>query len=173
MIGDRPFVNNASFGAYAAVVQSPAYRDDKAGTTLRPAARPAHRPARAAADRAGRRHRHIGTAGDPGQQQPLRRRDLAGLGPPPPLDRGVLGVFAVTVRQRRAGGRPAARRGRTALALLDRREAVVDADAPEVPVGVDGEALTLPDAGALPDPARALRVRVPRHRPGVRAPGPG
>ena len=29
-----PFVNNASFGAYAAVVQSPAYRDDKVGTTL-------------------------------------------------------------------------------------------------------------------------------------------
>jgi hypothetical protein len=33
-IGGRPFVNNASFGAYAVVVQSPAYRDDKAGTTL-------------------------------------------------------------------------------------------------------------------------------------------
>ncbi|HEV2931235.1 MAG TPA: diacylglycerol kinase family protein, partial [Propionibacteriaceae bacterium] len=33
VIGDRPFVNNASFGAYAAVVQSPAYRDDKAHTT--------------------------------------------------------------------------------------------------------------------------------------------
>ena len=32
-IGDRPFVNNASFGAYATVVQSPAYRDDKAHTT--------------------------------------------------------------------------------------------------------------------------------------------
>ena len=34
VIADRPFVNNASFGAYAAVVQSPAYRDDKRGTTL-------------------------------------------------------------------------------------------------------------------------------------------
>ena len=33
-IADRTFVNNASFGAYAAIVQSPAYRDDKAGTTL-------------------------------------------------------------------------------------------------------------------------------------------
>jgi diacylglycerol kinase family enzyme len=32
-IGDRPFVNNSSFGAYAAIVQSPAYRDDKAHTT--------------------------------------------------------------------------------------------------------------------------------------------
>ena len=34
IIGGRTFVNNASFGAYAEVVQSPAYRDDKRGTTL-------------------------------------------------------------------------------------------------------------------------------------------
>jgi diacylglycerol kinase family enzyme len=34
IIGDRTFVNNASFGAYAEIVESPAYRDDKAGTTL-------------------------------------------------------------------------------------------------------------------------------------------
>lgn len=30
----HPFVNNASFGAYAVVVQSPEYRDDKVRTTL-------------------------------------------------------------------------------------------------------------------------------------------
>ncbi|HEY1345210.1 MAG TPA: diacylglycerol kinase family protein, partial [Streptosporangiaceae bacterium] len=29
IIGDRTFVNNASFGAYAEIVESPAYRDDK------------------------------------------------------------------------------------------------------------------------------------------------
>lgn len=34
LIGDRVFVNNASFGAYAAVVQSPAYRAEKVRTTL-------------------------------------------------------------------------------------------------------------------------------------------
>ena len=34
MIGDRPFVNNASFGAYAEIVQSPEYRDNKEGTIL-------------------------------------------------------------------------------------------------------------------------------------------
>ena len=34
IIGGRTFVNNASFGAYAEVVRSPAYRDDKRGTTL-------------------------------------------------------------------------------------------------------------------------------------------
>ena len=32
--GTKTFVNNASFGAYAEVVQSPAYRDDKIGATL-------------------------------------------------------------------------------------------------------------------------------------------
>ena len=33
-INGRPFVNNASFGAYAEIVENPAYRDDKRGTTL-------------------------------------------------------------------------------------------------------------------------------------------
>ena len=35
VIGGQTFVNNASFGAYAAVVESPAYRDDKLNTTLK------------------------------------------------------------------------------------------------------------------------------------------
>src|SRR5205085_41064 len=34
MIGGQVFVNNASFGAYAEVVETPAYRGDKVGTTL-------------------------------------------------------------------------------------------------------------------------------------------
>ena len=34
MIGTRPFVNNASFGAYAEIVQSPEYRDNKDRTML-------------------------------------------------------------------------------------------------------------------------------------------
>jgi diacylglycerol kinase family enzyme len=34
VIGGRTFVNNASFGAYAEVVRSLVYRDDKRGTTL-------------------------------------------------------------------------------------------------------------------------------------------
>jgi hypothetical protein len=34
VINGQTFVNNASFGAYAEIVQSPAYRDDKRNTTL-------------------------------------------------------------------------------------------------------------------------------------------
>ena len=33
-VGGRTFVNNASFSAYAKLVQTPAHRDDKIGTTL-------------------------------------------------------------------------------------------------------------------------------------------
>jgi diacylglycerol kinase family enzyme len=34
MAGDRVFVNNATAGLYARIVQSPAYRDNKVGTAL-------------------------------------------------------------------------------------------------------------------------------------------
>jgi hypothetical protein len=49
-IGDRTFVNNASFGAYAQVVQSPAYRDDKGGHRVATAPRSAERSPRSAPD---------------------------------------------------------------------------------------------------------------------------
>jgi hypothetical protein len=44
---------------------------------------------------------------------------------------------------------------------------VVEADAPTVPVGVDGETLTLPAPVRCTIRPAALRVRVPRNRPGV------
>ena len=50
-------MNNASFGAYAEVVRSPAYRDDKAGTTLQmlPDLLDGHRGARLSAQVRGTR----------------------------------------------------------------------------------------------------------------------
>ena len=59
--------------------------------------------------------------------------------------------------------------GLTALAA---REGTVDADAPEIPVGVDGEALVLPTPVQCRIRPGALRVRVARHRPGVPAARP-
>ncbi|MGW9432959.1 diacylglycerol kinase, partial [Streptomyces decoyicus] len=47
------------------------------------------------------------------------------------------------------------------------QEVVVDADAPVIPAGVDGEALTVPAPVRCWIAPGALRVRVPRHRPGV------
>ena len=60
-------------------------------------------------------------------------------------------------------------RGLTSLAG---REVVVDADAAQIPVGVDGEALVLDTPVRCVVQPAALRVRVPRDRPGVPDPKP-
>ena len=73
----QDFVNNASFGAYAEIVQSSAYRGDKVGATLEA---PDLLPGSAArADARGNdvlpRRRRAGL------QQPVRQRDIAGQPP--------------------------------------------------------------------------------------------
>jgi diacylglycerol kinase family enzyme len=93
--------------------------------------------------------------------------DIAGLGRRARMDRGVLGVFGVTVASAvQAAGllRGASSRGLTRLAAP---EVVVDADAVQIPVGVDGEALLLDTPVRCTVRPLALRVRVPRDRPGV------
>jgi diacylglycerol kinase family enzyme len=172
VIGDRPFVNNASFGAYAAVVQSPAYRNDKRGTTLDllPGLLAGHQGPRLVA--------RAGSVTVEGPQAVLVSNnvygmgDIAGLGRRARMDRGTLGVFAVTVTSAvQAAGlvRGTQARGLTRLAG---REVVVDADASQIPVGVDGEALLLDTPVRCTVQPAALRVRVPRDRPGVPDPKP-
>jgi diacylglycerol kinase family enzyme len=172
VIADRPFVNNASFGAYAAVVQSPAYRNDKRGTTLDllPGLLAGHQGPRLVA--------RAGSVTVEGPQAVLVSNnvygmgDIAGLGRRARMDRGTLGVFAVTVTSAvQAAGlvRGTQARGLTRLAG---REVVVDADASQIPVGVDGEALLLDTPVRCTVQPAALRVRVPRDRPGVPDPKP-
>jgi len=166
-IGDRPFVNNASFGAYATVVQSPAYRDDKAHTTseMLPGLLVGHQGPRLVA--------RAGNVTVDGPQAVLVSNnvygmgDMAGLGRRARMDRGTLGVFGVTVASAvQAAGllRGGHSRGLTILAAP---EVVVDADAFQIPVGVDGEALVLDTPVRCTVQPLALRVRVPRDRPGV------
>jgi diacylglycerol kinase family enzyme len=171
-IGDRPFVNNASFGAYAAVVQSPAYRDDKARTTadMLPKLLVGHQGPRLAA--------RAGNLTIEGPQAVLVSNnvygmgDIAGLGRRARLDRGTLGLFAVTVQSAvQAAGLLAGTHSR-GLARLAAPEVVVDADAAQIPVGVDGEALLLDTPVRCTVQPAALRVRVPRDRPGVPDPKP-
>ncbi|WP_405526336.1 diacylglycerol kinase family protein [Streptomyces canus] len=166
-INDRVFVNNASFGAYASVVQSPAYRDDKARTTLQmlPDLLTHQYGPRLAV-------RAEGVTVEQPQavlvsNNPYRTDDPAGLGHRERLDSGVLGVLGVKVDS--AAQAAGMLRGHRApgLAQLTTQEAVVDADADTVPVGVDGEALTLATPVRCRIRPRALRVRVPRDRPGV------
>jgi diacylglycerol kinase family enzyme len=167
IIGDRTFVNNASFGAYAEVVESPAYRDDKTGTTLQilPDLLSGHRGAKLSARAAGT------TVTAPQallvSNDPYEISDVAGLGRRARLDAGTLGVIAVTVNNalqavmllRGAKGQ--------GLTVLRAEEVVVDADVPEIPVGIDGETVMMPTPVICTIRPKVLRVRVPRHRPGV------
>jgi diacylglycerol kinase family enzyme len=172
MIGGRVFVNNASFGAYAEIVETPAYRGDKLGTTLDvlPGLLQGQRGARLAA-----------RADDAEITAPQAllvsnnrygSADVAGLSRRVRLDGGVLGVIGVTVstaneavrllRGSRSGG----------LTVLTAREVTVTSDTPRIPVGVDGEAVSLPTPVVCGIRPGALRVRVPRDRPGATPPEP-
>ena len=172
VIGGRTFVNNASFGAYAEVVQSPAYRDDKRGTTLQllPDILSGHRGARLTA-RAG----NVAVTGPQAvlvSNNPYEGGDIAGLSRRARLDTGKLGVVAVTVDSA-AAAVELLRRGRGhGVNVLTAGEVVVDADVAEIPVGIDGETVTVATPVRCAIRPRALRVRVPRDRPGIRPPKP-
>ncbi len=171
-VNGRPFVNNASFGAYAEVVQSPEYRDDKTQTTLRqlPDLLLGHAGARLSA-RAG----PVGIEAPQAvlvSNNPYGASDPAGLGRRSRLDLGKLGVFGLRVDNAvQAAGllRGAAAAGVT---ITSAQEVTVTADAAEIPVGVDGEALMLRTPVRCVSRPAALRVRVPRNRPGPRTARP-
>jgi diacylglycerol kinase family enzyme len=166
-INGRIFVNNASFGAYAAVVQSPAYRDDKRGTTLRMLPD-------LLTGQSGPRLR-VYVDGTLLLENPTavlvsnnsyELDDLAGLGRRARLDAGVLGVVAVSVASTaEAVGLLRGRRS-DGVRRLTAHEVTIDADAAEVPVGIDGEALMLSTPVRCTVRPQALRVYVPRTRPG-------
>jgi diacylglycerol kinase family enzyme len=163
-IDGRPFVNNASFGAYAAVVQSPAYRDDKTGTTLDLL------PELLAGQQGPRLVARAGTVTIDGPQAVLVSNnvygmgDIAGLGRRARLDRGRLGVFAVTATSTvQAVGLLAGTRSR-GLTRLAGPEVVIDADTAQIPVGVDGEALVLDTPVRCTIHPAALRGTAPGYR---------
>ncbi|QIP87886.1 diacylglycerol kinase [Streptomyces sp. Tu 2975] len=167
VVNDRVFVNNASFGAYAAVVESPAYRDDKVRTILQML------PDLLTHLSGPRLTVRAGSVTMDGPQavlvsnNPYAMSDPAGLGRRDRLDSGVLGVIGVSVDN--AAQAALLLRGRNApgLDVIKAKEVVVEADPPVVQVGIDGEAVTLPAPVSCRIRPGALRVRVPLHRPGV------
>jgi diacylglycerol kinase family enzyme len=172
VIGGQTFVNNASFGAYAEVVQTPAYRGDKMGTTLEllPDLLQGHDGARLVA-------RADGTRIEAPQallvaNNPYGMGDVAGLSRRARLDGGILGVVGVNVAS--AAQAVGLLRGAhaTGLSVLTTRQIEITADAPQIPVGIDGEAVRLPTPVQCTIRPGALRVWVPRHRPGVPRPKP-
>ena len=101
-----------------------------------------------------RRDRGRPPAGGAGQRQPVRIGDLAGMGRRARLDTGVLGVVDRDRRQRRPGGRAAARRQQPRADRAARPpRSWSPPTPPEIPVGVDGEALLLPTPVRCTDPA--------------------
>lgn len=166
--GDRTFVNNASFGAYAEVVRSPAYREGKRRTTLNLLPGLLIGPRSAALRVLEGGDRLDGPQAVLVSNNPYGSSDLAGLGRRPRLDGGVLGVLAVTVRDAaEAASLLRGRRRSDAVVLRTATEVVITADTPLLPVGVDGEAVMMTTPVRCVVRPGALRVRVPRHRPGV------
>jgi diacylglycerol kinase family enzyme len=172
MINGQTFVNNSSFGAYAEVVETPAYRGDKLNTTLNtlPDLLQGHRGARL----------HVQADGQEIEapqallvsNNPYGTGDIAGLGRRVRLDRGILGVVGVTVAGARQAAGLLAGRHATGLSMLTTKQIEISADAPQIPVGVDGESVMMPTPVTCTVSPRALRVWVPRDRPGVPAPKP-
>ena len=104
---------------------------------------------------------------------PYETDDIAGLGRRARLDQGVLGVVGVKIENaaQAAGLLRTAQRSRS-VTVLTAREVIIDADQPQIPVGIDGESVLMPTPVRCTIRPLALRVQVPRSRPGVPTPQP-
>jgi diacylglycerol kinase family enzyme len=164
---DLPFVNNASFGVYGAVVQSPGYREDKVGAALErlPELLTRQSGPRLTASADGT------TIADPQavlvSNNAYRMDDPFGFGRRERLNSGKLGVLAVRVDSAVEAAELLLSPRPEGLTVLTAQHVVVWSDEPHLEVGLDGEALTLPAPVHCRIARRALRVRVPRNRPGV------
>ncbi|HEY1569965.1 MAG TPA: diacylglycerol kinase family protein [Pseudonocardiaceae bacterium] len=184
VLGDRVFVNNASLGVYATVVQSPGYRDAKVTTVAQ------RLPDLLGPDAPRPDLRYRSDDGTPRPSADVvlvsngayRLDHLNGFGSRDRMDTGRLGIVTVTVDRARdvpalvsaeLAGRLARFRGYRSWVTPD---FVVDSDQPLVEVGVDGEALRLPPPLRFRSLPGALRVRIPVDAPGLPpaavAPGP-
>ncbi|GGN49136.1 hypothetical protein GCM10011579_002610 [Streptomyces albiflavescens] len=165
---DRVFVNNASFGTYAAVVGDPAYRDAKVQTTLQVL------PGLLTGPDAPRLRMRADAARAEGLQALLvsnnpylRAVDSTHPGRRERLDSGRLGVLCVRVENAAQAARMVRGARSAGLLRLTAQEVVVEADTDTVPAGIDGEHVLLPAPVVCRIAAGALRVRVPRNRPGT------
>jgi len=171
-INGQVFVNNASFGAYAEVVETPAYRDDKLNTTLNllPDLLQGQRGVRLSAradDTEIRSPQALLVANNP-----YGTGDIAGLSRRARLDAGVLGVIGVKVRNVQQAIDLLRGRRAVGVRVLRTKKIEITADAPQIPVGVDGEALSMSTPVVCTISPGALRVWVARDRPGVVPPKP-
>ena len=164
------FVNNASIGVYAQVVQEDAYRDAKLGTWRRML------PEMLGPEATSIDLQFQGPDASEWtdaalvivSNNPYELKRLAGAGTRPRLDTGRLGILATRVQ----GGRDLAKLVALGAHGQSRRaRGLFDWSCPEfevrsgaaVPVGIDGEALLLAPPLRFASLPCALRIRVPRH----------
>jgi diacylglycerol kinase family enzyme len=173
-VNGRVFVNNVSFGVYAAIVQSDEYRDAKLNTAAKMLPEllgPDYNPF----DFSLEGPDSIADC-DPDlilvSNNVYKLEGIGGLGTRARLDEGVLGVIVVEVHNgaelaqlisRSTAGRGSSYSGWhewTTTALEVRSGKPID-------VGIDGEAITLDSPVVLEVQPAALRVRIAPHHPGV------
>ncbi|MFJ8622740.1 diacylglycerol/lipid kinase family protein [Kitasatospora sp. NPDC093550] len=175
-VAGRAFVNTVSFGVYADIVQRPEYREDKAGTmlSLLPDLLVGEGVRRVDATFGGATPTSPSAPPLSDQQallvsnNPYGSPDLAGGGRRPRLDSGELGVTGIRVEGAAQAAELAVRGSQsTGLTVLTARRVEVTSEEAEIAVAVDGEALRLPTPVVCTLDPGALRVLVPRDRPGV------
>jgi diacylglycerol kinase family enzyme len=172
-VNERVFINNASLGLYAEVVQSDAYRDAKLRTWRRllpEIVRAGESPIELQFDGPDARPWNDATLVVV-SNNPYFVKRLRGVGTRPQLDTGGLGILAARMRNARtvaqlvtlgAIGQALRTRG---LRQWSSGEFVVGGSKP-IAIGLDGEAYMLAPPLRFVSLPGALRVRVPRHAKG-------
>ncbi len=173
-LNERVFVNNASLGLYARVVQADEYRDAKLTTWKRMLPDMLDQDTCGCVLKFETPHRKDWC--DAGlvivSNNPYQMRRFRAAGTRPNLDSGRLGIFVAQLRG--AGGVAklvtlgtiGAHRRLGGVLQWSSLDFEVHSDAP-VAVGLDGEALMLTPPLRFVSLPGALLVRMPRHAPGV------
>ena len=173
LIGDRVFVNNATVGLYAKIVQSPAYRDRKMGTALEllpqmlgPGAAPFDLQFTGPD---GTEHLSAHLIMVSNDRYELGRAE--GFGSRRRIDAGTLGIVAARFKSSNDAAKfaqlQASGRTRRPEGWLEWSDTTFEVRSGQpVEIGIDGEALLLDPPIRFKIVPGALRVRLPRHAPG-------
>jgi diacylglycerol kinase family enzyme len=173
LIGDRVFVNNATVGLYAKIVQSPAYRDRKIGTALEllpqmlgPGAAPFDLQFTGPD---GTEHLSAHLIMVSNDRYELGRAE--GFGSRRRIDAGTLGIVAARFKSSNDAANfaelQASGRTRRPEGWLEWSDTTFEVRSGQpVEIGIDGEALLLDPPIRFKIVPGALRVRLPRHAPG-------
>jgi diacylglycerol kinase family enzyme len=173
LIGDRVFVNNATVGLYAKIVQSPAYRDRKIGTALEllpqmlgPGAAPFDLQFTGPD---GTEHLSAHLIMVSNDRYELGRAE--GFGSRRRIDAGTLGIVAARFKSSNDAAKfaqlQASGRTRRPEGWLEWSDTTFEVRSGQpVEIGIDGEALLLDPPIRFKIIPGALRVRLPRHAPG-------